>query len=231
MSDLNLVQPLKKILPTLLAAQEHNLNEADTRIRIVKVLSDVLGYDEMNDITSEQRIRHRYADFAVKIDNTIKFLIEVKAAGVKLRSRHIEQAERYAAQGNIRWVLLTNCVEWHLYHLTFEEGIDYELAFSIDLNSDKIGDASSLLGILHRKSVMKNLHERYWEEQLAISAQSLGRALFTQDVLMRVRTEIRRTSGFLVDIEDLAVALRELFSSETREQIGPLKITRKLRRK
>lgn len=53
-------------------------------------------------------LKDKYVDLAVKIDGTVKFLIEAKSAGTELRDRHIEQAERYAAENNIRWVLLTN---------------------------------------------------------------------------------------------------------------------------
>jgi hypothetical protein len=37
-----------------------------------------------------------------------RILVEATSAGTPLRDRHIEQAERYAAEGNHRSVVLTN---------------------------------------------------------------------------------------------------------------------------
>ena len=112
------------MIPHIKRAVEENLNEADTVRRVSKLLEDVLGYDGFNEITREQQIKGKYVDLAIKLDSATKFLIEVKSAGTVLRDRHIEQAQNYAAQGNIRWVILTNCAVWNLYHLSFDEGIE-----------------------------------------------------------------------------------------------------------
>jgi len=222
-------RPLKKFVPHLIKAREDNLNEADTSQRLVKFFEEVLGYDAFTEITKEQQVKDKYVDLAIKIDDSVRLLVEIKAAGVTLRDRHIEQAERYAAEGNIRWVLLTNGVVWNLYHLTFEEGIEYERVFSVDLSSDPEGRAPDLLGLLHRKSVRKGEHEDFWQKRAAMSPESIGRALFTEDVLRFIRREIRRLEGLLVDEEDLANAIHRMFTPEARERIGPLRIRRKRR--
>ena len=220
---------LKKFVPHLIKAREDNLNEADTSQRLVKFFEEVLGYDSFTEITKEQQVKDKYVDLAIKIDDLVRFLVEIKAAGVTLRDRHIEQAERYAAESNIRWVLLTNGVVWNLYHLSFEEGIEYERVYSVDLSSDPEGKAPELLGLLHRQSVRKGGHEAYWEKRAALSAESIGRALFSEDVLQVVRKEIRKLEGLLVDQEDLANAIHSMFTPEARERIGPLRIRRKRR--
>ena len=53
---------LKNMLPHLKKAQEDNLNEADTILRIIKVLEQVLGYDGLTEITREQQIKDKYAN-------------------------------------------------------------------------------------------------------------------------------------------------------------------------
>ena len=233
MADSDVKQALKKLIPQLIESRERNLNEADTRIRVIRLLADVLGYDELREITSEQRIKRRYVDFAIKLDGVVKFLIEVKPAAMTLRDRYIEQSQRYASEGNIRWVVLTNSVDWNLYHLTFEEGIDYAKAFAVDLSEDDLNEAVSLLGLLHKKSIVKGRLEKFWQEKQALSPKSIGRALFTEDVLRVIRREVRRNEGFQIDIEDLAQAVHELFTPEAREQMGPVKIrtVRKAKRK
>lgn len=220
-------KPLKRLLPHLLKAQEENLNEADTSRRVVKVFEEVLGYDAMTEITSEKQIKEKYVDIAIKIDGAIRLLVETKAAGVTLRDRHIEQAERYAAEGNIRWVVLTNGIAWNLYHLSFGEGIEYERAFSLNLTTDPFDTVSELLGLLHRQSIRKGDHEVFWQCRAALSPKSIGKALFAEEVIRFIRREIRKHEGILIDEEDLANAIHGMFSVEAREQIGPLRIRRK----
>lgn len=222
---------LKKFLPHLLEAQEQNLNEADTAHRVVAVLQEVLGYDSMSEISRETMIKGKYVDMAVKLGSAIKFLVETKAAGTALHDRHIDQARHYAADGNITWVLLTNGVEWDLYHLTFDEGIDYDRAFSLDLSKDEIGSAAETLGLLHRESVRRDMLEDFWRRASALNPQSLGKALFTESVLRLLRREIRRANGVFIEEEKLVSAMKGLFSAEIREAMGPIKIRRRRRRK
>jgi hypothetical protein len=221
----------RKIAPFLIQAAEQSLNEADTVRRVVKVFEDVLEYDGMVEISREALIKGKYVDLAIKLDGTIRLLVEVKAAGTILRDRHIDQARAYAADGNIRWVVLTNGTSWNLYHLTFEEGIEHDLVFSVEVAPDRTDEAADALAVLHRDSVRKGLHEELWRRKSALSAQSLGRALFTESVLRVIRREVRLTEGISVDEEDLASGIKMLFSPEAREQMGPIKIRRRKRKR
>ncbi|HUU15360.1 MAG TPA: type I restriction enzyme HsdR N-terminal domain-containing protein [Terriglobia bacterium] len=222
---------MRKVLPFLIQAQEQSLNEADTVRRVVKVLSEVLGYDDMNEITRETVIKGKYVDIGIKLDGVLRLLVEVKAAGTPLRDRHIDQARSYAAEGNIRWVVLTNGTVWHLYHLTFEEGIEHDLVFSIDVAGDDFDNAADLLAVLHRDSVRKDLHEELWRMRTALSPQSMGRTLFTENVIRLIRRELRRAEGISIDEEDLVAGIKNLFSIEAREQMGPIKIRRRKRKR
>lgn len=224
---LDIRKPLKKFLPHLLSAREQNLNEADTVHRIVKAFETVLGYDLMTDLTREMQMKDKYVDLAVKIDGRIRFLIEVKAAGIELRDRHIEQAERYAAENNIHWVVLTNGITWNLYHLTFEEGIEYARAFSIDAaDAARFDECATCLALLHRNAVKKDALEDFWAHKVALSPDSIGRSLFHEDTLKLLRRQIRKREELAVDEEDLAKALHDMLSVEARELIGPVKIRR-----
>jgi len=223
----NLRKSLKKLLPHLLKAREDNLNEADTVQRIIKVFEEVLGYDPLSEITRESQIRDKYVDIALKVEGTIRLLVEAKSAGTEMRDRHIEQAQHYAAEANIPWVVLTNGVVWNLYHLSFEQGVEYVKAFSVDLAADSLEKATDHLALLHRQALTKGELEKYWQHRAALSPQSIGGAIFTEDTLRLIRREIRRRGGIPVDEEDLARAIHEMFSTETRELLGPLRIKRK----
>lgn len=220
-------KPLKKFLPHLLKAKEDGLNEADTVQRVMLCFQDVLGYDLLHEVTRESQIKDKFVDLAVKVDGKIRLLVEVKAADTVLRDRHIEQAERYAAEGNYQWVLLTSGVVWNLYHLTFDEGIEYERVFSCDLATGVLDGPSDCLAILHRSAILKGEHEAYWQRHQARTPESIAKALFSFDVLRLMRREIRRREGILIDVEDLAAAIREMFSAEARERMGVVKIQRR----
>ena len=228
---IDIKKPLRKILPFLLKAQEDNMSEADTVLRLTKFFEDVLCYDPMTEITREKQIKDKYVDLAIKVDGVIRLIIEAKSAGVVLRDRHIEQAERYASEGNIQWVLLTNSVVWNLYHLTFSEGIDYQKVFSVDLSVLPIEKAADILSLLHKQSIKKGLLEDYWNKHTALGAESIGKAIFNHDVLNVIRREIKRGEGIAVDEEELAQKIHEMFTIEAREKIGPLKIRRKAKPK
>ena len=218
-------RPLKKFLPHLLQARSDNLNEADTVHRLVMMFEEVLGYDPITDISSEAKMKNKFVDVALKVDGVVRLLVEAKAAGKTLRDRHIEQAQSYASRNNYSWVLLTNGVAWNLYHLTFEEGIEYERAFSLDLSdSDAFEESAASLALLHKQAVKRGELDEFWEQATALNPASIGKALFHERVLRVVRREIRRGKGPLIDPEDLGAAIHKMLSPEARELVGPFRI-------
>jgi hypothetical protein len=221
---------LKRFAPHFLQARDAGLNEADTVLRLCKFFEEVLGYDGLQDISRESQLKNKYIDICLKIDGRVRLLVEAKAANQQLRTRHIEQAQNYAAQNNYRWVILTNGVDWHLYHLSFEEGIEEELAFMASLTDEEhFEEAAKRLALLHKQSIKKGELESFWEKAAALDSGSIGKVLFSEHVLMLMRREIRREKGILVDPEDLAKSINEMLSAETREKLGPLRIRKRRR--
>jgi predicted type IV restriction endonuclease len=227
MINIDIRRQLKKYIPYLVEGNTNNLNEADTVQRLIKVLEEVLGYDGMSDITRESLIKDKYVDIAVKINGQTVFLIEAKAGGVELRSKHIEQAQNYAAHGNIKWVLLTNGLHWILYHLTFDDGIEYDKAFDITVSDENFDHVCRSLSVLHKKCVASDGLMHFWEHRVALSFQSIGQAIFTEDVLNAIRRELRKKIGVRVEEDALVNSINSMFSVEARERIGPPRIKRK----
>ena len=110
-----------------------DVSEADTVTLVKDILAYCFGFDKYQELTSEQQIRGTFCDLAVKIDSKIKYLIEVKAAGVNLNDSHLRQAINYGANQGIEWVVLTNAVEWRLYRIKFGQPVDYEEVSSFNL--------------------------------------------------------------------------------------------------
>ncbi len=110
---------LKKYSKIAEIAKKRGLNESDTSNIINDMLGEVFGYDKFFDVTTEYKIRGQYADYGVKIDEKLTFLIEIKAISIPLNENHIFQAASYASTEGVEWVVLTNLEEWRIYHLSF----------------------------------------------------------------------------------------------------------------
>src|SRR4029077_9836178 len=86
-----LASGLKRFQPILAAARARDVNEADTVVIVMDLLSEVFGYDKYAEITREHCIRGTYCDLAIKLDSKLQFLIEVKAVGLDLKDGHLRQ--------------------------------------------------------------------------------------------------------------------------------------------
>jgi len=222
---INIAHDLRKCLPFLLKADGDKLSEADTSRRISKVFEDVLGYNAITEIAHEVEVRTKYVDLVIRIDGIDKLFIEVKSADTKLMAHHVVQGETYASLASFQWVLLTNGIEWNLYHLTFStKGVDFDAVFAVTLTEESVNACAEMIGLLHRASIKASDHEAYWKLLTALSPKSISRWLFSEHVIRFVRREIRRRYGIMVDVEDLASAIYGLFTVEAKERIGPPKI-------
>lgn len=224
---IDITKDLRKYIPIFKQAYEQNINEAETSLRIGKFLEEVLGYDVFQDITKEHTIKDRFVDYAIKINGKVAFFIEVKQAGIDLREKHIEQASNYAANAGVSWVMLTNGRCWHLYHLTFDDGIQSDLILSSDLLADDIRDASFKISHIHKKSILKGDHEDYYAKVKALSPKSIVQAIFQENTLRMIRGHLKKIAGITVNEQDLVKSIKAMISSETWEEIGDVKIKRK----
>ena len=60
----------------------------------------------------------------MKVDEEIRFLIEVNSIGIELKDVHVKQAIDYAANESIEWVVLTNGAQWRVYKVHFGQPIE-----------------------------------------------------------------------------------------------------------
>ncbi len=224
---IDITKELKKYLPVFQQAFDQAMNESDTSMRISKFCEDVLGYDVFNEISREHAVKDRNVDYAIKIDGKVLFFIEVKQAGLALKEKHIEQASNYAANAGVTWVLLSNGKNWNMYHLSFDEGIQIELAWSLDILEGDIKDAASKLGMLHRKNITKGELEDCFTRKKILSPKSIVQAIFHENTLRLIRAHLKNSSDIKIDEEELAEHIKTMISKETWELIGDVKIIRR----
>lgn len=229
---------LERFAQAFREARDRGANESDTVMYLIRFFEEVLGFDALKgEITKELAIKERYCDVALKVDGVVRLLVEVKASGQKsLAEKHIEQAENYASRAGLNWVLLTNGIEWRLYHLAFNEGegIAHDLAFEANLVDDLSKDAEALWGklsLLTPAALKKGELEDFWAQKKVLSPASVVRVLFHEDVLKLVRRALRKDADALLDLEDVFRAVRDILSKEALAEAGDLGIIKRRRRR
>ncbi len=214
-----ILKAVKKFVPIWREAKEKDMLEANVVTRIIKFLEEGLGYDTLKHITKEFQIKEKFVDLAIKIDNKVAFYIEAKSANTSLKEAQIFQAESYASQSGVNWVVLTNGAEWQLYRLIFEKtGIGRTLVFSLDLINDEVNSIAEKLYCLSYDAIRKNELEEYWEEISALQPENLIKAFFHEDTLMMIRRHLKKKTNKLIDEEKILEGIQNLLKTDIVEK-------------
>jgi predicted type IV restriction endonuclease len=214
---------LKQFQGILEQQRARDVSEADTVTIVKDVLSEVFGFDKYAELTSEHSIRGTFCDLAVKIEGKLAFLIEVKAIGLELKDSHVKQAVDYASNQGCEWVVLTNGIDWRLYHVLFKKPIDkQEIAhFNLLTARAKNEDDLEKIYLLTREGFTKSSLADYRDRKDATSRFMLAAIILnSESVQSAIRREIRRTTEIAVDESIIDKMLRdEVIKRETIE--GP----------
>ena len=215
------VPKFKKILEQ---AKERDVNESDTVTIVTDMLEEIFGFDKYSEITREFAIQGTYCDLAIKTDKAVDYLIEVKAIGLGLKDNHLKQAVNYASREGIRWVVLTNGVDWQIHRVTLDTKVTSEELCSINMTevNPKKGDDASLLFLLCKRSLIKDNIDKFYEHKQSFNRYTVGALLCSEPVASVVRREIRKIKpGVKVssdDIQDMIndeVIKREIIDSDS----------------
>lgn len=202
---------LKRFQPIVEQARSRDVGEADTVTIVKDFLADVLGYDKYSELTSEHAVRGTFCDLAVKIDDSLAWLIEVKSAGLELKEAHIKQAVDYAANQGCEWVVLTNANNWLVYRISFTKPIQHTLIANIDVHAlnPRKAESLELLWILTREGWKKSHLETFAEQQELLSAHNVAAVIVSEGIVSAIRRELRRINGQArIEDEDILRVLR-----------------------
>ena len=201
-------------------AKDRDVNESDTVTIVTDMLADLFGFDKYQEVTSEQEIRGTYCDLAVKLDGTVKYLIEVKAIGLTLKENHMKQAIDYGANKGIPWVVLTNGINWEIYRIKFERPINAEHTCSINMlevASRKQGDVERLF-LLCKEGLAKAAIEEFHAHSQNVNRFIVAALIQSDDVLNVLRREIRRLApDTKVTTEEIEVLLPDVLKRDVIE--------------
>ena len=186
---------LKNIQKKLARAKELDVSEAQTISAVVKpVLTDILGYDEFEDITDQYVVRGTFCDLAVKANGNPYIMIEAKAVNTALRDMHAKQAKDYGLNSGVEWILLTNGEIWQLYKIIFKQPVEEELVTTfniLELNPKKDSDKQKLFYLCKEAIVKAEINTLYAEKQ-AMNKFIIGNLLFKKDILNCIRRDLKK---------------------------------------
>ncbi|HML76113.1 MAG TPA: type I restriction enzyme HsdR N-terminal domain-containing protein [Anaerohalosphaeraceae bacterium] len=216
-----LIAHVKKYQNILASAKARDVNESDTVTIVKDILCDAFGFDKYTEITSEYAIRGTNVDLAIKIDNSLQMLIEVKAIGLDLKDAHVKQAIDYAANQGTDWVILTNGIIWQVYKVSFAKPISQELVLQInflELNLKNENDVENMY-LITKEGVSKSALGEYQVQRQVLSRFFIGAILVSDTVLDVIRRELRRLSpNVRIDSDQIkTVLLQEVIKREVTE--------------
>ena len=214
---------LRRMAKPLTELQERNANEGDTRLLVTDFLCDALGYDKYTDLTTEYQVKGEFADYGVRIDGDLIAFIEVKRIATKLAPQHLRQVEMYAVNEGVEWVMLTNGVQWQVYHVGGGLPVELDLAIDVTLAGDDIHQHRvDQLFFISREALKRKQINQLWKARRATSPKSLAQALLSPAVVVMLQKELRRQTGHAVDVGELAQLLKTtLLRAEAFEDPSP----------
>ena len=220
-------QNVKKFQKIITTAKNNDINEADTVSIIKDILSEVLGFDKYNDVTSEYAVKRTFCDLAIKKEGNPYILIEVKAIGIHLKDDHTKQALDYGSNAGIDWIILTNAAQWKIYKIIFSKPIQSELVYEFnfeELNPRKASDVEMLYYICKEavsKTAPKGLLDDFREQKQLLSRYLIGQILLTDDIAEAIKKMLKKISmNSKVSLEDIKCVLenevikRDIFDDE-----------------
>ncbi|MDO9229959.1 MAG: type I restriction enzyme HsdR N-terminal domain-containing protein [Syntrophales bacterium] len=187
---------MKKYQGIIADAKDRDISESDTVVIIADMLADVLGYKKYVEITTEFAIRGTFVDLSVRVGDTIRFLIEVKAVGGTLKDSHVKQAVDYGANQGAEWIILTNGIEWHIYKIQFRQPIDKTLIYEFDFLKASPRDPQIIdcLGNLSREGFTQSSMASFSLKQQATNRFSLAAIVLSTPMLQALKKELKRIS-------------------------------------
>jgi len=192
-------------------------NEAATRIMVNSLLTDILGYTELEEIKTEYRIRHEYADYVIQLKRKKHFVVEVKSIDLDINERHLNQSLAYAANEGIDWIVLTNGRQIYLYRVNFGKPVTTTLIYKVDLlDNEDFKKAPGFLCHLTKNAVSKGDLEGFYKRTNALAEDHLAKLLYSEDIVKRLTQRPKSRDRHLLPARRRCQLLLRAYSSRRR---------------
>lgn len=220
---------LKTYKKKYLKKEFSSLDESATRIMTNYFLTEVLGYLELIEIKTEYRIKSEYADYVVQLKRKKHFVIEVKSIEIDINEKHLRQSLSYAANEGIDWILLLNGREIQLYRVNFGKPISTTLIYKLNLLDEAdFKKAPALIWNLAKPAVERGELETFWKRTNALNPVNLAKLLYCEEVVKRLRNDLKEQTGIYFQLEDVAKSLEEIISEKVDFPKPRLRVKKKM---
>jgi hypothetical protein len=184
--------------------------ETETRAFVRDFLTEALGFAEALDPPAADT----RADFGLRVGTDIVALVEIRRVATRLKAPRIRQLR---ATAPVSWLVLTNAVEWRLYHLDALAGTpatEVQLIIEVDLLAPlALAKKAAVLVHLTRESFEHGGTDSLLVAQRALSPDSLSAAVTSVGVLRAIQRELRRKTGQQIETKAIAEAVRAILSA------------------
>jgi hypothetical protein len=170
----------------------------------------------------------------VKLLDRIKYLVEVKAAGVTLNDSHLRQAINYGAHEGIEWIVLTNSLQWKLHRIKFGKPVESEEVCSFDLTTVNLRCDEDLrkLFLFCREGISGDAMDIFHQHAQLLNRYTVAQVMLLDPVLALIRRELRRIfPDIKVEIEQIGDILRnEIIKREVVEGDKAVEVATKIKK-
>ena len=224
-----LKEKLKGYKKKYLKKEFSNVDESATRLMTNNFLTEVLGYEELVDIKTEFRIKSEYADYVIQLNRKKHFVVEVKSIEIDINEKHLRQSLSYAANEGIDWILLLNGRQVQLYRVNFGKPVTTTLIFKLDLlDEEDVHKAPIILWNITKAAIERNELEAFWKRTNALNPNNIAKLLYSEEVVKRLRNDLKEETGIYFQIEDVAASLRQVINNKIEFTKPRLRIKKKV---
>lgn len=214
-------------------AMRMDVNEAETRKRVERILENVMGYDVFKHLSRERAVRGagetEHVDFTVQMEpgDTAKpiIMVELKRVGVDLARKHLKQVTSYAIDAGCEWTILTNGREWRLYHVEFSQPPEAVLLEQWDLMKDDPVVLAERFETIGLKSVRKGGLDKLWEKTKVLASDNLLTAVFSEESIKLICRILKKTTDVRVAPKDVFAGMNKLLNEAASIELNALGIS------
>ena len=143
------------------------IGESNTKATIISPVLRSLGWDveDLDEVRLEFKLRpsDKPVDYALLIEKSPRLFVEAKGLGENLADRRwASQIMGYATVAGVKWVVLTNGNEWHIYNSHAAVPVEEKLFRKVSVTTDDDERVRETLALLSRESISQM--EQLWEE-------------------------------------------------------------------
>ena len=203
--------------------KDKNANEADTADAVKDIFECAFGWSKHEDMTNERRIKGNRCDISIKLEDRVRFLVEIKRIKCLLNDRHKGQLFQYAEDSRgVNWAILTNGDVLQLYKIIMRDRQHQKV---VELSLTQVDPNNPVdqekLFLFCRESVGTGLLDEYCSRQQALTPVAIANIVLSDQFVKHIVREVGKIASPRVhnqEIEDLLK--QEIIKSEIVERIN-----------